>query len=54
MVPIRVKFDGRHESVQLIESYNGPLFEDGEDYCLILDDSDSDVDNDSFDQIYMQ
>ena len=54
MIPIRVKFDERHQSLKLIESYNGPLFEDGEDYCLILDNPESDIEKDFFDEIYLQ
>ena len=54
MIQIRVKFDETHQSLKLIESYNGPLFEDGEDYCLIFDNPESISDTDSFDQIYLQ
>ena len=41
MIPIRVKFDPRYQQFQLIESYNGHLFEDGDDYCLVPDNPNS-------------
>ncbi len=37
MIPIRVRFDRNNQQFELIEDYKGHLFEDGEDYCLVLD-----------------
>jgi hypothetical protein len=47
MVPIRVKFDGRYQSFQLVESYSGLEFEEGEEYCLVPDSPQTDIHGDA-------
>jgi hypothetical protein len=37
MIPIRVKFDRNNQQFKLVEDYKGHLFEDGDDYCLVMD-----------------
>lgn len=57
MIPIRVKFDGRYQSFQLVESYTGLDLEGGEEYCLVPDSPQTDVygdeGRDSFDHCHI-
>jgi hypothetical protein len=52
MVPIRVKFDGRYQTFQLVESYTGLDLEDGEAYCLVPDSPRSEIFDDDIRDVF--